>query len=97
MQTSRDGEVRLEGDRKLIEDALASWGSMGNEDSGLGGVVNAVGCVDELAHLQECCPHRALATSDRGPSLAVVKQLVHDHRASQAEKTKFDSADLKKH
>ena len=52
METSRNGEIRLEGYRKLVEDALTSGRGVSNEDASFGRVVDAVGSVDKLAHLE---------------------------------------------
>lgn len=97
MQTGRDGEVGLERDGKLVQDALAGGRGVGDEDAGFGGIVDAMGCVHELAHLEQSGPHGALTTGDRGPSLAVVEQLVHDHGTTQTQKTELHTTKLEEH
>jgi hypothetical protein len=52
MQTGRDGEVCLERDRQLVEQALTGGGCVGDEYAGFGRVVYSVRRVDKLAHLQ---------------------------------------------
>src|SRR5947208_335962 len=67
---------------------------MGDENSGLGRVVDAIRSIHQLTHLQKRCPHGPLATRDGGPALTVVEQLVHDHSTAKTEEAKLHAADI---
>ena len=97
VQTGRNAEVCLESHRDLAQYAFPGWRGMGDEDAGLCRVVDAIGSIDQLPHLQEGGAHGTLAARDGGSALAVVEQLVHDHSASETEQAKLDAGHLQQH
>jgi hypothetical protein len=94
METGGYGEVGLERDGELVEEPLSGGRGVGNEDTSLGRIVNAVGGIDELAHLEQGSPHGALSASNGSPPLAVVEELVHDHCTAKTQKTELHSANI---
>lgn len=97
VESSRDGEIGLEGDGKLVQDTLTSRRGVGDEDAGFGGIVNSVRGVDKLAHLQQGSPHSSLASGNRSSSFAIVEELVHDNSTTKTQEAQLDSTELEKH
>ena len=60
---------------------------MRNKDAGFGRIVNAMGGVDKLAHLQKSRPHSSLAASNSSAALAIVKKLVHNDSTTETEQS----------
>jgi hypothetical protein len=94
VETSRNREVSLKSYRQLVQNALTSWRRMCDKYSGFGWIVDSVGRVHQLAHLEKSGPHGSLAASDRCPAFAIVKQLVHNHGTTKTKKTQLDAANL---
>ena len=94
MQTSRNGEIGLECDGELVEEAFSCRRCVCDEHASLCGVVHTVCSVDQLTNLQDSSPHGALATSDGCTAFSVVEQLVHDDRATQTEQTELHAANV---
>jgi hypothetical protein len=57
---------------------------MRDKDSRLTPIEGRQSSLDQLSHLQNSGPHRALTTSNRRPPLAIIKQLVHDNSTAQS-------------
>lgn len=73
VEACRDSEVRFEDEGKLGNDALAAGACVGDDETGLGGVKNALSCVDELADLEGNGPHDVLTASDGSAAIAIIK------------------------
>jgi hypothetical protein len=78
----------------LSQETFPARAHVRDKDSRLTPIERRQSSLDQLSHLQDSGPHRALTTSNRRPPLAIIKQLVHDNSTAQSKQSQLDSANL---
>ena len=94
MEPGRNRQIRFQNKSKLCHDSLPARASMGYEDPGFALVIDPLCGIDQFANLQCRRPHGALATGNRRLAVAVVEDFVGHKRASEAQESKLDAADI---
>jgi len=85
MKAGRQGEVRLEDEGKGCKNAFSAGTRVSDEETGLCGVINALGSIDELANLEGRDPDSPIAASNC-PTPSVGEQFAGNKGTAQTEK-----------